>query len=68
MQAFECLDALCVDMVTYMCRMVLSGFTAQPCYMIAVIRGLYLSCLVLMAWYINMFCVNVNFIISIVGG
>ena len=43
--------------------MTMSGFIFQPCALIAVIRGLYLSCLVLMACSVYLSCVNVNSII-----
>lgn len=40
--------------------MIMSEFTIQPCALVAVIRRLYLSSLVLMAWSINYSCVNLN--------
>lgn len=43
--------------------MIMSGFIVHPCALIAIIRGLYLSCLVFMSWSINMSCVNVTSII-----
>lgn len=41
----------------------MSGLTIHPCSSIAEIRGLYLFCLVLMAWSMNLSCVNVYSII-----
>lgn len=43
--------------------MIINGLTSQPCSSIVQIKGLYLSCLILMAWLVNLSCVNVNSII-----
>ena len=46
--------------------MVMRGLTFQPWVLIALMRGIYLSCFVLMAWFVFLSCVNVNSIIWIV--
>ena len=58
---------LCVWMVPRTpAVMVMRGLTCQPCILIAAMRGLYLSCFVLMAWSVYLSCVNVNSIICMV--
>jgi hypothetical protein len=43
--------------------LIISGLASYRCYSIVEIKGLYLSCLILVACLVNMSCVNLNSII-----
>lgn len=66
METFKCFYVFfCIAPLTLVV-MILRGLTFHPCAQIVFINGLYLSCLVLMAWLVAMSCVNVNFMICMV--
>ena len=61
------ISMLCVWIAPRTLAMMMTrGLTFQPWVFIAVMRQLYLSCVVLMAWSVYLSCVNVNPIIWIV--